>query len=156
VDIDKYVKIVYQTAPIGEYEITLYLTTFDLEAYERDKNLKEIPLKTVYCSFPVNRGVTDTQSYMDYIQKQINNRIDGFYRKELEEMKKYIEGNRLKEKFFAEVREIEPTKIIKGNITNSDNIICDVIQGNVVNCDNVKVREIRGNTVNCEIYRESE
>lgn len=40
------------------------------------------------------------------------------------------------------------------NITNSDDIYCDVIEGNAVNCDNVHCREIRGNIVNSEIYKE--
>ena len=40
---EKYVKIVYQSEPIGKERIVLYLTTFDKEAFERDNlfQLKE-------------------------------------------------------------------------------------------------------------------
>ena len=33
--IDKYTKIVYKTEPIGKEKIILYLTTFDIEAFEK-------------------------------------------------------------------------------------------------------------------------
>ena len=38
---DKYTKIVYQTPPIGEFGIVLYLTKFDLEAYNKDQELEK-------------------------------------------------------------------------------------------------------------------
>ena len=33
---DKYVKVVYESSPIGVERIVLYLTTFDLKRYEQD------------------------------------------------------------------------------------------------------------------------
>ena len=153
-DYEKYFKIIYRSEPIGKEKIILELMTFDIEAFERQKTLKEIPAKTVSQEFYISKhSCIPNQDYMQYLEKQLNNKIDDFYKKEIERLKKSLEANRI----MTEARRIEYTKIIKGNITNSDNIVCDIIQGNVVNCDNVKVREIRGirgNIVNCEIYKE--
>ena len=81
------------------------------------------------------------------MHNKIKDIIENHYGSEIEHLKSYIETHR-------EVATVTEKKVIKGNITNSDNIVCDVIEGNVVNCDNVKVREIRGNTVNCDIRKE--
>ena len=37
---DKYTKVVYQSEPIGKEKIVLYLTTFDLEAFEKNEKLR--------------------------------------------------------------------------------------------------------------------
>lgn len=37
-----YIKVIYQTPPIGKENIILELTTFDLEKYKRDQKLIEI------------------------------------------------------------------------------------------------------------------
>lgn len=38
---NKYFKIKYQTPPIGKEKIVLYLYDFDIEAYERDLEIKQ-------------------------------------------------------------------------------------------------------------------
>ena len=38
---DKYVKVVYESSPMGVERIVLYLTTFDLKRYEQDQKLEE-------------------------------------------------------------------------------------------------------------------
>lgn len=150
IDINKYFKVVYQTDPIGERGIVLKLTSFDMEAYERDKNRKTIPTEEVsyFVEDPalLHAYYGEDEIYNSFVS-HLKDVIEEHYFFEIEKLKSYIETHR-------EVATVTEKKVIKGNITNSDNIVCDVIEGNVVNCDNVKVREIRGNTVNCDIRKE--
>ena len=144
---NKYVKVIYTSEPIGKEKIILELTTFDYEAFERDEKLKAMPLKTVSYVFNADKGIFDTQSYMQYVEKQLNIKIDEFYKNEIVKMKALLETKRA----ILEAKWIEPQpkKIIKGNVINSDNITCDVIEGNVINCDNVQCKEIKGKMINC-------
>ena len=132
---DKYVKVVYQTEPIGEKGIILYLTTFDIEAFEKDQKLKEIPKKESIERIPINPNEP-----LYIIERRLNSKVEEFYESEILKMANYIEKvDRMKTRQC-------------GNVTNVDNVYCDIIRGNVVNCDNVHCKEIKGNTVNCEIY----
>ena len=147
---EPYVKIIYKSDPIGPENIILYLTTFDLDAFERDQELKEIPTKQITMKFDsfadaaLKSGIT-TNEFM-YGLSFLKNYIDDFYTDEINKIKRYIESNR--------DSKLSRSKTKIKNITNCDNIYCDVIEGNVVNCDNVHCREIRGNIVNSEIYKE--
>lgn len=92
---DKYTKVVYQSEPIGKEKIILYLTTFDLEAFENDQKLEKIPTQRKAVVFEFNRE--DIINKPDLILK-MNNRFEEMfnklYKKQLEEMKNYIEINR--------------------------------------------------------------
>ena len=138
---NKYIKVVYQSDPIGEYGIVLELTTFDFEAYEKDEKLKK---KTQHEKIDIKKFQVDNVLDIDLLENHLNKRVDEFYKSELIKMKNIIEKNK-KNNF----------KVIKGNIYNSENIVCEIIQGNVVNCDNVKCKEIKGNTINCSIRKEN-
>ena len=133
-----YVKIVYQTKPIGKEGIILYLTTFDTEAFEKDQGLKKIPQKEKTIELQINPN-----EQLEIIERRINSIVDEFYKREILKMADFIE-------------KMDKMKTIKkyGNVTNADDVNCDIIEGNVINCDNVHCKEIRGNTINCEIYRE--
>jgi hypothetical protein len=124
-------------------------------ADEKDQKLKQIPTFEVPYYVKVDRGVDFDGDVLDYtyemLFKELSNIVHTHYENEINGLKSYIETSRIIKPVATSYDE---RKIIKGNITNSDNIICDVIEGNVINCDNVKVREIKGNTVNCEIYKE--
>lgn len=133
---DRYVKIVYQTEPIGKEGIILYLTTFDIEAFEKAQKLKEIPKKENIEKIPINPNEP-----LDIIERRLNSKVKEFYESEILKMADYIEKvDRMK------TREC-------GNVTNVDNVYCEIIKGNVINCDNVHCNEIKGNTINCEIYK---
>lgn len=153
---EPYVKITYQSDPIGPENIILYLTTFDLDAFERDQELKELPTKQITMNFgsfsdaALRSGIT-TNEFMDrfslnYIETHLENYINDFYTDEINKLKRYIESNR--------DSKLSRSKTKIKNLTNCDDIYCDVIEGNVVNCDNVHCKEIRGNIVNSEIYKE--
>lgn len=148
---DRYIKVVYRTDPIGKEGIVLELTTFDTELYEKDQELKEIPKKTVRLDYEINKSsVIDSSEFMKYIERQLNNKVDEFYKNEIEKLKDELSLTR----FAAYVakndtKNINPTKIIKGNVTNVDKVVCDVIEGNVINCDNVQCKEIKGHMINC-------
>lgn len=138
---DKYVKIVYQTEPIGKEKIILYLTTFDTEAFERDKKLRDIPKEKIVMKIDIDSDLY-VASPIEHIEQIINEKVKQFYEKEILDLKKSLE--------YARREYRGSTK----NVTNSENIYCDIIEGNVINCDNVHCKEIKGNTINCEIYRE--
>lgn len=147
---NKYVKITYQSEPIGPEKIVLYLTTFDLEAYERDEKLKQIPTKEISRQFKIpTEPATATECYIYQnelinLQRNINNFIIDTYDKQLQEMKAHIEYLR-----NAKIVPVECSNV--KNITNSDcDIHCDTVKGNIVNCNNIYCNEIKGNVVNCD------
>jgi len=155
---DKYVKVVYQTPPIGERKIILYLTTFDIEAFEKDQSLEKIPTKTIAKSldipkkiigdntaFGVNYNMYEAERFETIIEKFIADTYD----EELRKMQGCIETLRK--------IKIVPQWNAK-NITNSDDIHCNIVEGNITNCDNVYCNEIKGNVVNCDkiIYKNKE
>lgn len=158
---DKYIRVIYESDPIGKYKIILRLTTFDIEAYKRDKEVKELQEKRYYERININ-----PKEPLEIIERRLEARVDAFYKKKIESLRSqlewYIRNTRkpiinfecgYMNDFNILEEYKEETKIIK-NVTNSENIYCEIIQGNVVNCDNVHCKEIRGNIVNSEIIKE--
>lgn len=175
---DDYVKITYQTPPIGPSEIVLYLTTFDIEKYKKDQEI-ETKTKTLVFEDPDNRGYnsfadvrnsldntlycnTDNQSYStscydntpyyEYLQNSLNNVVMRYYEPYVEELKRTID---VYKKMINNAPKDIPC-ICKGDITNADMVECDTIQGDVVNCKEVHCKEIKGDTINCRVYKENE
>lgn len=149
---DKYVKIVYQSELIGKDKIILYLTTFDLEAYERDEKLKQIPTKEISRQFKIPTAPTTAtecyiyQNELINLQRNIDKFIIDTYDKQLQEMQGYIEQLR---KIKIVPMEYSTEQNAK-NITNSDDVHCNIVYGNITNCDNIYCNEIKGNVVNCD------
>lgn len=140
---DKYIKIVYQSEPIGKDKIILYLTTFDVEAYERDKNIKEIPKKTEQIALDIPKS--PDFDYISYLEEKLNAYVKQYYGFYVEQIKasKYLQEN------VIDLHEVGFKKVIKGNVVNADNVECDIIEGNVINCDSVKCNEVKGKMINC-------
>lgn len=88
---NKYVKITYISEPIGKEKIRLQLTTFDVEAFEKDKNLTEIPLKTVEQNITLPHNLFDTQECLNSFEELLNNKIDEFYKQEIKILKNLLE-----------------------------------------------------------------
>lgn len=151
---NKYVKIVYQSEPIGKEKIILYLTTFDLEAFKRDETLEKIPTKRVAKvldlpqilyndnSCTVQRNMYEQEMFRTIVEKFVVETYD----EQLREMQGYIEQIR---KIKMIPMEYSTEKNAK-NITNSDNVHCNIVYGNITNCDNIYCNEIKGNVVNCD------
>ena len=99
---NKYTKVVYQSEPIGKERIILYLTTFDLEAYEKDQKLEKIPTKTIAKSFEIPEQLKENSAICvtinAYNQQMFETMIEKFivetYEKQLLDMKENIEINR--------------------------------------------------------------
>lgn len=146
---DKYVKVVYQSNPIGKEQIILYLTAFDIEAFEKDQSLEKIPTKTIAKVIEVEKADIKKPYFIEYINDRLEHIVDETYEKQLLEMAGCIEGLR-KIKILPQWN----TK----NITNSDDIHCNIVEGNITNCDNVYCNEIKGNVVNCDkiVYKNKE
>lgn len=127
---EKYMKIVYQTPPIGEHGIVLYLTTFDIEALKRDE-LKEkeqkIPLPAWY----------NTNSFAR-LEEDLNTYIRKYYECEVERLRKELKICR--ENLYLK------------NVSNANRVECNSIQGNVSNCNNVYCGTIAGNITNCSVH----
>ena len=83
---DKYVKVIYQTPPIGEYGIVLELTTFDFEAQERDEKEKQLLEKRQFERLYINPNEP-----LEIIEQRLNAKVDAFYRKEIENLKTQLE-----------------------------------------------------------------
>lgn len=152
---DKYVKVVYQSEPIGKEKIILYLTTFDLEAFKRDEALKKIPTKRVAKVFDFPQVLYDDNSCITvqrnmYEQEMFRTIVEKFvvetYDEQLREMQGYIEQLRKIKMIPMEYSTEQNAK----NITNSDDVHCNIVYGNITNCDNIYCTEIKGNVVNCD------
>lgn len=142
----KYSKIVYQSNPIGKEQIILYLTTFDVEAFEKDQSLEKIPTKTIAKVIEVEKADINIPNFIEIINDRLEHIVSETYEKQLLEMTGCIEALRK--------IKIVPQWNAK-NITNSDDVHCNIVEGNIINCDNVYCNEIKGNVVNCDeiIYK---
>lgn len=140
---DKYAKIVYQTDPIGEDKIILYLTTFDKEAFEKDQLLEQ----RYSVAFDIEKRDLQDNNAIAYLEKSLNAYVKKFYEPKIEELQGLIKAQRA-------IKQSIPLTNAK-NITNSDDVHCGVVYGNITNCDNVYCTEIKGNVVNCDkiIYK---
>lgn len=72
---NKYIKVVYQSKPIGKEGIVLELTTFDVEKYEKDQKLQKIK-KYALIEKPKETGnfIYDSEK-QNYIKDFLNNKI---------------------------------------------------------------------------------
>lgn len=154
-NVEKYSKVVYQSNPIGKEQIILYLTTFDIEAFEKDQSLEKIPTKTIAKTLDIPKniigdgtafGVNYNMYQAELFETVIEKFIADTYNEELRKMQGCIEALRK--------IKIVPQWNAK-NITNSDDVHCNIVEGNITNCDNVYCNEIKGNVVNCDkiIYK---
>lgn len=140
---EDYVKIVYESAPIGKEKIVLRLTTFDLDKFKKDEKLKKIPKQEKVMCYTYDK---EDLLNSNCIIKQINNMVNDIYKEQIEQMKSEIE--------FLRSIKIVPVNNAR-NISNSDDVHCDIVYGNISNCDNIYCHEIKGNVVNCNkiIYK---
>lgn len=102
-DYNKYVKVIYQSEPIGKYNIILELTTFDVEAYENDRNKKilnpirhyeNIDIKEFQASRNLIPDGIIGPATLNALEDYLNDRVDIFYKNELIKMKNTIETSR--------------------------------------------------------------
>lgn len=140
-------KVVYQTNPIGPDKIVLYLTTFDTDMYHYGKVLDPIPIKEEkhIIELPNNRG----EHYLLLFEKELKEIVNETYEKQLLEMRKIIDSLRnMRTLVYTDFKDI----------SNSDDVHCNIVEGNITNCDNVYCNEIKGNVVNCDkiVYKNKE
>ena len=89
--IDKYTKITYQSNPIGKEQIILYLTTFDIEAFEKDQSLEKIPTKKIAKVIEIEKADINKPYFIEFINDRLEHIVDETYEKQLKEMASYIE-----------------------------------------------------------------
>lgn len=154
---NKYSKIVYQSDPIGKEKIILYLTTFDVEAFEKDEKLEKIPTRTIAKVIDIPEQLKENGAVCininAYNQQMFETMIEKFivetYDEQLEQMSHCIEALRK-----IKIIPMNYDKNVQ-NISNSDDVHCNIVFGNISNCDNVYCNKIKGNVVNCDkiIYK---
>jgi len=156
---NKYTKVVYESDPIGKERIVLILTTLDLEKFEKEQ-LEKIPTQQTAkvidipkrIEMQTGNEVIINEYYSNMFKAQIEKFIVETYDEQIEKMKAQIE--------YLKSIKIVPMEYKKEiqNITNSDDVHCDIVHGNITNCDNVYCNEIKGNVVNCDkiIYKKGE
>ena len=89
---DKYTKVVYESCPIGKEKIILYLTTFDLERFKEDEELRKIPTKRTAIQYEFDRFESmNNQKLITDMQRQYDTFIRNVYEQQLKEMQEYIE-----------------------------------------------------------------
>ena len=82
---DKYVKIVYQTQPIGPERIILYLTTFDVEAFEKDQQLIQKQEKVV---IEFDKCDIQRPSFVEGLENNLNTMVKNFYEDNIKKLQK--------------------------------------------------------------------
>lgn len=140
---NKYIKVVYQTEPIGKERIILYLTTFDIEAYDKEQNSIKQQVKI----FELPKHNLQEPNFIYDIEKMLNDYVKHYYEPYIEELKEIINTKKIMDKTID---------LNAKNITNSDDVHCNIVYGNITNCDNIYCNEIKGNVVNCDkiIYKQ--
>lgn len=92
---NKYIKVIHQSEPIGKERIILYLTTFDLEAFEKDEKLEKIPEKKQAIAFEFDRtDLLNNSNLINEFENRFEDMFKKVYEKQLLDMKSYIELNR--------------------------------------------------------------
>ena len=86
-----YVKVLYESNPIGEEGIILKLTTFDIEQWKKNQQLEKIPeqQKAIYVGF--ERSQLNDINFLPKMQSQLNHLIVKQYEKQIMEMKQELE-----------------------------------------------------------------
>lgn len=140
---EKYVKIVYQSNPIGKEKIILYLTTFDKEAFEKDQLLE----KKQAISFDIERMDFGNINSIINLENKLNDFVKKYYEPKVNELQGLINSKKA-------IRESIPLVNAK-NISNVDEVHCGTVNGSIVNSDIVYCTEIKGNVINCDkiIYK---
>ena len=150
---EPFVKVIYQSEPIGKEKIILKLTTFDTNFYEEVKKPAEIKFGISTKEFSqqlqlFNNSMNYQQIYQ-LIENELNVRVDNFYKEEIIKLRKENENlhNIMRKISSFSIEE----KDICGNVVNTDKVSAHTIKGNVVNCGTVIVNKIEGKITNCEI-----
>lgn len=106
---NKYTKVTYQSEPIGKERIVLYLTTFDLEAFEKNEKLEKIPTQRKAIAFEFERNdLLNNPNLAEEMNNKFEKMFKEIYEKQLLDMKSYIEINRnLPKAQWYKVGEIE-------------------------------------------------
>ena len=117
---NKYIKVVYQTEPIGKERIILYLTTFDYEAYEKEQN----SIKQQAKIFELSKHNLQEPNFIYDIEEMLNDYVKHYYEPYVEELRGIINTK----KIIDNVIDLNAK-----NITNSDDVHCNIVYGNITN-----------------------
>ena len=134
---NNYVKIVYQTPPIGPHKIILYLTTFDIQQFEYDQKVIK---QRQMIDFEIEKSQMNNPQIIEHFEKMLNDYVKKYYEPYIEQAKTIIKM----EHSYANLDKNAQ------NIMNVDDVHCNIVYGNIMNCDNVTCNEIKGSVVNCD------
>ena len=125
----KYIKVVYESDPIGKEGIRLILTTFDIEAFKRDEALSKIPEKRIATKIDIPKFMYndigqpfDAMNNHNFgmLEAMIEKFVVDTYDKQIQEMKAYIEFLR-----DTKIAPVEYTKEEYYTVKKGDTL-CDI------------------------------
>ena len=87
---NKYVKIVSQSEPIGKERIILYLTTFDIEAFEKDQLIE----KTEKVAFDVCKKDLSTNMGIEHLENMLDDYVKRYYGYYVDELREIINSKK--------------------------------------------------------------
>ena len=149
----KYVKIVYESEPIGEYKIRLILTTFDVEAYMKDINNIKNEINEIVEFIPEKSLCLENnakiEKFLSELEQRINNAVRRVYEPEIDSLRRMVE---LMKKDYEEDAILNPVneilnvngdihcRDVNGHITNCGDIYCNTFKGTANNCGDIIVK----------------
>lgn len=134
---EPFIKVIYESDPIGKEKIILKLTTFD-DSF--DKIINE------YKSIEINKYDKNDSQWIQHLEEILNNTVELHYRREILRLKNEIDNL----KYLVSYGE---NKYVN-NVTNCSDIHVQTIHGDVTNCGDVYVNHIYGKVTNCDIHYE--
>lgn len=116
---DKYAKIVYESEPIGKEKIVLVLTTFDIDKFNEDEKLLQIPKKVECMKYEIPKYALDNRdglhNYLEDLESRTNAFIINRYENQIECMRRELEFRRAQ---VQSLMELEQNKIVNLNEIN--------------------------------------
>ena len=90
---EQYIKTIYTSDTIGKEKIVLELTTFDLEKFKENEKLEKIPTKRMAVVYSYNKSdlLNNPNMLQEQMEKRFLEMFENTYKKQLEDMKGYIE-----------------------------------------------------------------
>lgn len=88
---EDYVKVVYESNPIGEEKIILRLTTFDIEKIKEDERLSKVPETKEIVVASVDKFKLLEPDFRFILEQKLNSIVCQRYEQQILEMKNEIE-----------------------------------------------------------------
>lgn len=107
---NKYVKVVYQSDPIGKEGIILYLTTFDVEKYDEEQKEKLKKREQIYIRTFEKEDLLNPY-FLEQLEKDINNAVIQLYGEQLKKLENIYNSQQITYSFEPKLIDINNEKV---------------------------------------------